>query len=250
MTLAEGVSVLTAGMAAGTLNAVVGSGTLVTFPVLLAVGFPPVTANVTNALGLVPGSLAGAIGYRGELRGQEARAVRLGLASSAGAFVGAVVLLTLPATAFEAVVPVLIALAVLSILFQPWLGRRLLALRPPGHEPGRGFSLAIVGTGIYGGYFGAGQGILLLGLMGAALPDDLQRLNALKNVLAGAVNLVAGAVFALAAHVAWSAALLVAIGALAGGVLGARYGRRLSPPALRAVVAVVGMCAIVRLMTG
>lgn len=241
---------LLAGVAAGTINAVVGSGTLVTFPVLLAVGYAPVTANVSNTIGLVPGSTAGAVGYRRELRGQGRRIVRLGAASLLGGIVGAVLLLELPPEAFEAIVPVFIAAALVLIVVQPRLAARLAARRPPGHEPHGAVGAGVFASGVYGGYFGAAQGILLLALMGTLLPDDLQRLNALKNVLAGLVNLVAGVVFVAVATPAWEAVALIAAGSIVGGWLGARYGRRLPPAALRAVIVVVGTFAIARLVAG
>jgi uncharacterized membrane protein YfcA len=245
----EAVAILAAGVAAGTINAVVGSGTLITFPVLLAAGYSPVVANVSNTVGLVPGSVTGSIGYRRELAGQRTRAVRLGVAAAAGGVVGAVLLLELPASAFEAIVPVFIALALVLIVAQPWLSRRLGERRSASTNGGPWAAGAAFGTGIYGGYFGAAQGIMLMALLGLILPEDLQRLNALKNVLTGLVNLVSGLVFVVVANVAWGAALLVAAGAIAGGHLGARYGRRLPPAALRALIVVVGVSAIVQLLT-
>jgi uncharacterized membrane protein YfcA len=239
-----------AGIFAGTINTVVGSGTLVTFPVLLAVGYGPVVANVSNTVGLVPGSISGAIGYRRELAGQRARIVRLGSASLLGGIAGAVLLLTLPSSAFEAIVPVLIVIALLLVVFQPRLSRAL-AERRTHTRPHGGPLLwsGIFGTGVYGGYFGAAQGIILLALMGIAIPDeDLQRLNALKNVLAAIVNGVAAVIFVFAADVAWLPALLLAAGAAIGGQLGAKVGKRLSPALLRGVIVVVGVAAIVQLV--
>jgi uncharacterized membrane protein YfcA len=244
----EAAAILAAGMAAGTINAVVGSGTLITFPVLLAAGYSPVVANVSNTVGLVPGSAAGAYGYRRELAGQGPRALRLGIGTAAGALVGAVLLLELPESAFEAIVPAFIAVALVLIVGQPWISRQLGRHRPQSVHGGPGLAAAAFGTGVYGGYFGAAQGIMLMGVLGLALPDDLQRLNALKNVLAGLANLVSGLVFIAVADVAWGAAALVAAGAIAGGVLGARYGRRLPPGVLRAVIVVVGIAAIVQLV--
>ena len=243
------VAIFAAGIVAGTINTVVGSGTLFTFPVLLAFGYSPVTANVSNTVGLVPGSVAGAVGYRAELAGQNRRIARLGSASVAGGIVGAALLLILPASAFKAIVPAFIAIALILIVLQPRITRALERHRPRDHERiGPLTMLADFGTGVYGGYFGAAQGIMLLAILGLALDDDLQRLNALKVVLAGMVNLVAGIVFVFAAHVAWGAALLIAAGSTVGGVLGARTGRRLSPTALRVVIVIVGVIAIVRLV--
>lgn len=248
MTELEALAVLAAGVAAGTINAVVGSGTLITFPVLLAVGFPPVTANVSNTIGLVPGSMAGAFGYRHELTGQARRAIRLGTFSVLGGIGGAIALLALPPAAFEAIVPVFIAIALVLIVVQPRLSARLATRRPPADHGGPALAGGVFAAGVYGGYFGAAQGILLLSLMGLALPDDLHRLNALKNVLAGLVNLVSGIVFVLVADPAWEAAGLIAAGSLVGGWLGGRYGRRLPTGVLRGVIVVVGVAAIVQLL--
>jgi uncharacterized protein len=247
---AECVLLLLAGLAAGTINTVVGSGTLITFPVLLALGYGPVAANVANTIGLVPGSVSGAIGYRAELRGERGRLMRLGAASTVGGVTGAALLLTLPDSAFDAIVPVLIALALVLVIVQPRLSR-VLAARRGEARPGGGplLRLGIFGTGVYGGYFGAAQGIILLALMGISLPDDLQKLNAIKNVLAGLVNFVAAVVFIAIAPVAWLPALLIAAGSIAGGQVGARVGRRLPPAVLRAVILVVGTAAIVTLLT-
>jgi uncharacterized membrane protein YfcA len=249
LSVAEVVCIALAGLAAGTINTVVGSGTLITFPVLLAFGYAPVTANVTNTVGLVPGSVSGALGYRRELSGQAPRAVRLGAMSVLGGITGAILLLVLPASAFKAIVPVFIALALVLTVLQPrinaWLARRSIELHRPHHPLTAG---AIYLTGVYGGYFGAAQGILLLAILGVALDQDLQRTNALKNVLAGLVNGVAGLYFAFAAHVDWEPAAVIAAAAIVGAQLGARYGRRLHPEALRALIVVVGIAAIVKLV--
>jgi uncharacterized protein len=245
----ELVAIALAGMAAGTINTVVGSGTLITFPVLLAFGYAPVTANVSNTIGLVPGSVSGAIGYRRELAGQRARALRLGTMSVLGGVAGAALLLVLPASAFRDIVPAFIAIAIVLVLLQPRLRSRLAARHGEGrdHERSPLTALAVLLTGVYGGYFGAAQGIILLGVLGVALAQDLQRTNALKNVLAGLVNGVAGVYFAFAAHVDWGPAAVIAGAAIFGGQLGARYGRRLPPDALRALIVAVGVFAIVEL---
>jgi uncharacterized protein len=250
MSIGEIVAIAVAGLAAGAINTLVGSGTLITFPVLLAFGYAPVTANVTNTIGLVPGSVSGAIGYRRELAGQRERALRLGAMSLAGGITGAVLLLVLPASAFKAIVPVFIAIALVLTVLQPrlarWLSTREIDLERKGALM---VPFAVYLTGVYGGYFGAAQGILLLGILGVALAQDLHRTNALKNVLVGLVNGVAGLYFAFAAHVDWGPAAIIAVTAVAGAQLGARYGRRLPPDALRAVIVVVGVSAIVRLLT-
>ena len=249
MSPVEAVAILLAGVAAGTINVVVGSGTLITFPVLLTTGFPPVVANVSNTIGLVPGSLSGVVGYRRELGHQSHLLVHLSAASLAGGVLGAVALLELPEAAFEAIVPVFIVAALVLILLQPRLAKRLAARRPHVGRPGPLTTAAVFGTGVYGGYFGAAQGILLLGILGVSLPTDLQHVNAIKNLLAMLVNLVSGIIFAFVAPVDWGAAGLIAAGSIVGGALGARYGRRLPPAALRALIVVVGSVAIVRLVT-
>jgi uncharacterized membrane protein YfcA len=249
----EVLAILAAGIAAGTINAVVGSGTLITFPTLLAFGFSPITANVSNTLGVAPGALTSAYGYRRELDGQRRRVTRLATASFFGAIVGAILLLVLPASAFKTIVPVFIIVALILIIAQPWLSALLVARaarrdRTHGEEGPALFSGVFL-TGIYGGYFGAAQGILLLAILALGLDESLQRVNAIKNVLGGIANLVAGIVFAFAApHVDWTAAGLLAAGSITGGMLGARYGRRLPPNGLRLLIVVVGVVAVVRLL--
>jgi uncharacterized protein len=249
MSIGEIIAIAVAGTAAGTINTVVGSGTLITFPVLLAFGYAPVTANVSNTIGLVPGSVSGSIGYRRELAGQGRQALRFGVMSVLGGVTGAVLLLVLPASAFKDVVPLFIAIALVLTVFQPLLNRRL-----AGHVAARSrratvlTPLAVYITGVYGGYFGAGQGILLLAIFGVMLAQSLQRSNALKNVLAGTVNGVAGVYFIFAAHVEWAPAAIIAVTSIVGAQIGARYGRRLDPNALRALIAVVGVAAILDLL--
>jgi uncharacterized protein len=245
----QGLLVLLAGVGAGTINTVVGSGTLITFPVLLAIGLAPVTANVSNTVGLAPGSLSGAVGYRAELAGQRRRVIVLALGSLIGGLAGAILLLTLPAAAFKAVVPVLIALALALVAVQPWLSRRM--TRRAGTERTTVTPLlwvAVLLTGVYGGYFGAAQGVILIAVMGVLLTESLQRINATKNVLAMVANTVAAVVFVFTAHIDWVAAALIACGAVLGGVIGAKVGRRLSPVALRVVIVVVGVAAIGKLL--
>ncbi len=240
----EVVAVGAAGVAAGAINAVVGSGTLITFPTLLAIGCPPVLANVSNNVGLVPGVLSAAYGYRRELKGQSARVLRFGAGSLLGGLAGALLLLELPADTFKAAIPVLILIACALVLAQPrlnrWVGQRRSG---GGIDGGLPLWLCVLGTGVYGGYFGAAQGVLLMGLFGSFLPDDLQRLNAVKNVLASIVNGVAALVFVAVARVDWAAAATIAVGSTLGGLLGARAGRRLSPAVLRGLIVAVGLTA-------
>ena len=247
------VAIFFAGMAAGTINTVVGSGTLITFPTLLAIGIPPVTANVSNTLGLVPGSLSGAIGYRRELSGQRERLVRLGSASVLGGVTGAVLLLVLPADAFQAIVPVLIALGCVLVVLQPMISRRVAARAASRgvERPEHGALwvwLLVYGAGVYGGYFGAAQGVLLMAILGVGLTETMQRNNATKNVLALLVNLVAAILFIFVADMNWTVAGLIAVGSVIGGQIGATVGRRLPAWALRAFIVVVGVVALTQFL--
>jgi uncharacterized protein len=248
MDVLEAVALLGAGMAAGAINAVVGSGTLITFPTLLAFGYAPVLANVTNNIGVLPGSITGAWAYRRELAGQKARVMRLAGMSATGGLIGAILLLELPESAFDAVVPALILLACVLVMIQPWLSRKVAQRERAvahGGVPALGGTLL---TGVYGGYFGAAQGVLLMAVLGIFIDDELQRLNAVKNVLAGLVNAVAAVLFVAVSEVAWGAAAMIAIGSTAGGQLGGMFGRRLSPAVLRGIIVVVGVTAAVRLL--
>lgn len=252
MSATTALALVAAGFAAGTVNTVVGAGSLITFPTLLALGYPAVLANVTNTVGLVPGSSSGVIGYRRELAGQGRRVAVLGSVSLAGGAMGAVLLLVLPASIFRRVVPVLILVACGLILVQPRLSARL--AREPGPTAGRRSAGSwllgggVFATGVYGGYFGAAQGVILIALLAIFVAEGLQPLNAVKNVLALLVNGVAAIVFIASTHVAWEAAGLVAAGAVPGGRLGATIGRRLPPLFLRVVIVVVGTIVAVDLL--
>ena len=250
MTFVDGLLIALAGMAAGTINTVVGSGTLVTFPTLLALGYSPVVANVSNTIGLAPGGVTGVFGYRRELAGQRDRLIRLGLGALIGGVIGAFLLVTLPSAAFEAIVPVLIGLGCVLVAVQPWVARRIGDRDRPDRPHGSATMwVLILLTGVYGGYFGAGQGVLLLGIMGILLTEDLQRINAVKNVLALIANTVAAVFFIIVAEVSWPVAGLVAAGSLVGGYLGATIGRRLPAAVFRAVILTIGTIAIWRLLT-
>lgn len=247
----EAAVIVLAGLVAGTANTIVGSGSLVTFPTLLFFGYPPLVANVSNTIGLVPGAASGAIGYRRELAGQRARAIPLGVAALLGGLTGGILLLVLPATAFARIVPILILLACGLVIIQPRLSRTLAARQGSAARPHHGGPLllaTVYATGIYGGYFGAAQGVILVALLSIFLDDDLQRLNALKNVLAAVINAVAALLFIAVAPVAWAPAVLLAIGSIIGGQLGARIGRRLPPTVLRSVIVVVGLAVAGRLL--
>lgn len=248
----EALTIFAAGAGAGAINSVVGSGSLITFPALLAFGYPPVLANVSNNLGIAPGNLSGVYGYRAELTGQRQRLLRLGAVSMAGALAGALLLLELPPQAFKAAVPVLILIACGLVIAQPWVNRWLAARRAGAerrHPHGGPALLAgVFGIGVYGGYFGGAQGVLLIGLLGTFLDESLQRVNGAKNVLAAVANGTAAALFMLVAHVNWVLVALIAAGSVIGGLIGARIGRRLPPVALRTLVVVVGVAAVLRLL--
>lgn len=248
----EVVALLAAGMAAGTINVIVGSGTLITFPTLLFFGFSPLVANVSNGIGLVAGGLSGIQGYRKELVGQGPLLLRLAPVSLIGAVSGAMLLLWLPESAFDAIVPVLIAAALLLVLF----GARLkawAAARHPEHDSGGRrvlLTVSVFFAGVYGGYFGAAQGVLMVGIMSALMSISLQRVNGLKNVLVTVANAAAALVFIAVAPelVDWTVVALIAVGSAVGGVIGARVGRRLSPGVLRGVIVTVGVLAIGKIL--
>ena len=256
MTPLELFLVALAGLGAGAINSLVGSGTLITFPTLIAFGVPPVTATMSNAIGLVAGGVSGTWGYRRELRGQWPTLRWQIPASICGALIGSWLLLHLPETVFETVVPVLLILALVLVVLQPQIQKWVLR-RTGGDSDGRigpvRMTLLVVGTfavGIYGGYFTAAQGILLMGLFGALLTEHIQRQNATKNLLSLLVNIVAASAYILVAfdRIDWTVAALIAVGSLIGGYLGARFGRRMSPTVLRAVIVVVGLIGLYRLL--
>jgi len=245
LSLVQEAVILLGGVAAGTINTVVGSGTLITFPTLLAFGVPPVTANVSNTLGLVPGSVSGAIGYRAHLAGQRARILRLVLATVIGAAAGATLLLVLPAGAFKAIVPVLIVLGLVLVVLGPRLSARAVARAgAEGAPDGAWVPSAVLGAGIYGGYFGAAQGVIVLGILGAGVHQPLQTNNAVKNVVVASSNALAAVIFIFSGHMDWLIVALLAVGAAVGGQIGARVGRKLPAPALRAFIVVVGVTAL------
>jgi len=246
---AEIAAILAAALAAGAINAVVGSGSLITFPTLIAFGFPLVVANVSNNIGLVPGNISGSYGYRHELAGQRGRLVRLGLASCAGALAGAAALLALPPSVFGLAVPALIIASCVLVVIQP----KLSAWLESGREERRSHAGPVLMTGVflagvYGGYFGAAQGVLLIGLLGVFLTENLQRVNGSKNVLVTIVNGTAALVFVLLAHVAWLVVGLIGVGSMSGGLIGAKFGRRLPAVALRVIIVLVGLVSAVKLI--
>jgi uncharacterized membrane protein YfcA len=249
MTPWEVVAVLAAGLAAGGVNAIVGAGTLVTFSTLVTIGIPPLTANVSNTVGLAAGSFSSSVGYRRELNEQRSRAIRLAPASILGGVTGAALLMVLPSSTFDAVVPVLILLGVVLVVVQPRLAKRL---ETPHEVVGHGGPLVLLGvfvTGIYGGYFGAAQGVLLIALLAITVDQNLQRVNAMKNLLATLVNLVAAIFFIFAADIDWLVAALIMGSSIVGGWLGAHYGRHLSQTLLRWFIVVIGLVAVTVMVT-
>ncbi|MDO5738638.1 MAG: sulfite exporter TauE/SafE family protein [Ornithinimicrobium sp.] len=252
MSFWEITAIILAGFMAGTINTIVGSGTLITFPTLLFFGYPPVMANISNSLGLVPGGVTGAWGYRSELRSLGPMLRRLAPASFVGSIIGALLLLVLPAAAFEAIVPILILLALVLVVLGPRLSRWAASHHVEAVTRGRWVALilGVVFAGMYGGYFGAAQGVLLLGLMSILLPLGLQQMNGIKNVLGAIVNFVAAMVFLIVdpSQVDWTIVLLVGIGSILGGLIGARIGKAMAPWVLRLVIVVVGVTAIIFLL--
>jgi len=243
LTLVQFVLVAAAGLAAGVINSIAGAGSLLTFPALLAVGLPPLQANVSNSIGLVPGSLSGAWGYRDQLRGQLPRVARLCLLAAAGSLVGAILLLVTPGRVFQVVVPGLVAAAAILVLAQPLISRRL---NRAGDRPAA-LAVGLALVGVYGGYFGAAQGIMLLAVMGLFLAVPLQQANAFKTLIAGTANAVSGVVFVILAPVSWPHALLLAVSSTVGGRLGAALAQRVPDRPLRIGVAIFGLVVAARL---
>jgi uncharacterized protein len=249
------LALIAAGAAAGLINTVVGSGTLITFPTLLALGVPPVTANISNTVGLAPGSLSGAWATRQGLSGQRRRVLWLGAASLLGGIAGALLLLWLPSAAFDAIVPVLIGIGCLLVILQPSISARLALRRMRLGVDARSVHgpillwLATALVGVYGGYFGAAQGVLLIAILGIGLSESLPRVNAIKNVLAMIANAIAGVVFVIISEVNWTVAIAIAVGSVLGAQLGGRVGRKLPVTIYRVIIVVVGIAAIISLLS-
>ena len=242
---AEAALIIGAAALAGALHVLVGGGSLITYPTLLALGYPPVLANVSNNLGLIPGNAAGVLAYRPLLAGHRAPLLALVPASLLGGLSGAILLLALPAKLFAAVVPLLIALASVLMALQPriraWIERR------QAQQPDTGLPLlaGVYLAGLYGGYFGAAQGVLLLAVMAVGLDENLQRLNGFKNALVLIVNGTAALVFIGFTRVDWQVAALIAVGTAAGGWLGGRFGRRIPEPLMRRTIVATGLVVAV-----
>ncbi|OSM44746.1 sulfite exporter TauE/SafE family protein [Nesterenkonia sp. PF2B19] len=251
---------------AGAINTVVGSGTLVTFPVLVAMGFPPVTATISNAMGLIAGNITGTWGYRREIAQVGGTLLRLVPVSLLGGVVGALLLLTLPEEVFETVAPALIVVALFFVIFQPRLQRWVRARKtaeqerrteiavqngeaPPPERPEVGSLLIalVFFAGVYGGYFVAAQGVLLVGILGVFLAATLQQANAVKNALVLTVNLTAAVSYLFLAidRIEWIVVAIIAVGSTIGGFAGAWVGRRMKPLVLRLVIVTLGVVALV-----
>ncbi len=249
MNALESLFILLGGLWAGTINTVVGSGTLVTFPILIALGVAPVMAVVSNAMGLIAGGISGTWGYRRELRGMKHNLARLMPASILGGITGAYLLLHLPESVFAVVAPVLIVLALALVIFQPKLQRAIKAKRenaPAARSHEAAMVVLVYLAGVYGGYFVAAQGVLLVAILGIFMSGTLQNANAVKNVLSLSVNVIAAISYLLFAPdmIIWQVVGLVAVSSLAGGFLGARIGRKLSPLVLRSVIVALGLVAL------
>ena len=255
MTWLDLVALLGAGAAAGLINTVVGSGTLITFPTLLALGVPPVIANVSNTVGLAPGSLSGAWATGHELTGQRRRLLWLGTASLLGGIAGALLLLWLPAAAFDAIVPALIGLGCVLVIMQPFISARLAIRRARlGADGGSVHGpvllwLAVAFVGVYGGYFGAAQGVLLIAFLGIVLSESLLKIIAIKMVMATIVIAIASVVFVIVSEVNWPAAIAIAVGSVFGAQVGGRVGRKIPTMLYRVIIVAVGVAAILSLLS-
>jgi hypothetical protein len=236
--LAEYAFLAVAAFVAGAINAVAGGGSLISFPALVAVGYPAKVANITNTVALWPGYVGGSFGYSAQLSGQRRRVLVLTIPSILGALVGSAVLLYTPASSFEAIVPFLILFAAALMALQARLTVLVARYRPERKDADFNVEvvLAIFGLAIYGAYFGAGLGILTLAVLGILLPDELHRSNALKGLLSAIINAAAVVYFAIWGPVEWLPAAVMAVAALAGGYYGVGAARKLSAKYLRAVV--------------
>jgi uncharacterized membrane protein YfcA len=241
--------ILLAGIVAGIINAIAGSGTLVTFPTLLALGVPPVVANVSNTVGLVPASVTAAIGFRHDLKGDWGTVAKMAIWSAVGGLIGAGLLLLLPSESFSAVVPFLLLAAAVLAAIQPRVAR-FVRSRSDGDGTATlplsvGLIIGVLLTGVYGGYFGAAQGVILLALLGVLWSTDMNKANGAKNVLAGVANVVSAVAFIASGTVDWAVAIIIGIGAGVGGWLGAKIGRRIPAVILRMILVVIALVAAI-----
>jgi uncharacterized membrane protein YfcA len=243
------VLLLLGGLGAGIFNGVAGGGSLISFPLLLALGYPALTANVTNTVGIWPGYLGGAAGFRHQISGQRERLVRLSPVAVLGGIAGAILLLTTSSATFRSIAPWLVLAASVLFAAQPLLRR---ALDGSSHAPPRTRPLLLSGgmfvASVYGGYFGAGMGVMLLAILGLALPDTIARTSGLRTALSILVNGVAAAVFLIHGGLAWRAVALLTAGSLVGGWIGAKVALSIPAMALRIVVVAVGLTTVVKLL--
>ena len=254
MELLAGLIVFGAGFAAGIINSIAGAGSIVTFPTLLALGYPPIVANVSNAIGIVPASITGAYGYRRELRGQWRSVAAMALWAAVGGAFGAFLLLVLPAEVFSAIVPILLIMAAVLAAVQPKVAR--FVQRKSAGDSGElktrpvttGVIIGVFLAGVYGGYFGAAQGVILIALLGVLWSPDLNRANGAKNVLAGTANLISAIIFCFSGMANWWVVILIAVSSGLGGMVGSRIGRRIPASYLRAGLVVVSLIAAVYLI--
>lgn len=244
--------IVVAAVLAGAINSIAGGGTLISFPALVWLGRDPILANATNTIALWPGSLAGAVGFRRELASARRWLFLLIIPSLLGGIAGAVLLLRTPSSTFERIVPLLIFAATVLVAMQEAVTRRLRFIAAAHENPTVGWIAFVLifqfGVGVYGGYFGAGIGILMLGAMGLIGMTDLHQMNGLKNLMAICINGVAAVYFAMSGAVIWRDGLIMAIGAIAGGFLGARLARRLGRVFVRRFVVAIGLVMTVALL--
>ncbi len=245
MTIADGALLTVAAGVAGVVNAIAGGGTLLTFPALLATGVAPVAANATNTVALFPGQLASSFAYRSHLADERHRALVLAFPSLLGGVLGAWLLLALPERSFEAVVPWLIVFACVVLAFQGQLKHLVARVRHANHPAA--LWIAQLAISIYGGYFGAGIGILMLAAMGILIPSSIQHANALKVLFSLLINGIAAVIFVFSGTVRPAEAVLMAAASIAGGFLGARLAQRLPPAGMRGFAIAVGLFAAVKL---
>lgn len=234
----ELLAVAAAGAAAGAANSVAGGGALITFPTMVALGLPPLSANVTNTVGIVPASVGGALGYRDLLREQGRRFRRLLPPLLLGAAVGSAALLLTSNEAFEAIVPVLVAASCLLLLFQP---RLIPHISHAGNEHSPYLLAGIAFCGAYQAYFGSAVSILVLAILALFVADTMQHLNGMKILIAGCSNLLAAVIYAFLAPVEWSYVAVLMVASLLGGRVGAHYARRIPADPLRISIAAVGL---------
>jgi uncharacterized membrane protein YfcA len=248
VTPAHALFVALGGLGAGIFNGVAGGGSLISFPILLAVGYPALTANITNTIGIWPGYISSAAGFRREIGDQRHRLLRLTPVALAGGVAGALLLLTTSAGTFDAVVPWLVLGAAALFAAQPILRRAL--DRGAAHPRARPVLLVagVFAASVYGGYFGAAMGVMFLAVLGLALPVSLAHTSGLRAVLSMIVNGIAAVVFLVHGGLAWEAVGLLALGSLVGGFVGARLALSLPAPALRVVVVVIGVGTAVKLL--